>query len=117
MKTIVDIFEWCVFIYGSLMLVIYAVLTVLSLRNVLVFNRKNRHVDYTKLLNSPLAPGISIIAPAYNEALTILSNVRSLMTLSYPKFEVVIINDGSTDDTLQKLIDEFSLVEVEFAYH
>ena len=117
MKTIVDIFEWCVFIYGSLMLVIYAVLTVLSLRNVLVFNRKNRHVDYTKLLNSPLAPGISIIAPAYNEGLTILSNVRSLMTLSYPKFEVVIVNDGSTDDTLQKLIDEFSLVEVDFAYH
>ncbi|HEX5552855.1 MAG TPA: glycosyltransferase family 2 protein, partial [Chitinophagaceae bacterium] len=117
MRTVTAAFEGCVLLYGSLMLLMYAVLTLLSLRNVLIFKRKNRYVDYNKLLKSPLAPGISIIAPAYNEGLTILSNVRSLLTLSYPKFEVVIINDGSTDDTLEKLISEFSLVPVDFAYH
>ncbi|WP_225974277.1 glycosyltransferase [Arachidicoccus ginsenosidivorans] len=68
------------------------------------------------MTSSPLAPGISIIAPAYNEGVTIIQNVRSLLTLNYTNFEVIIINDGSTDDTLEKLINEYELVQVEFAY-
>jgi cellulose synthase/poly-beta-1,6-N-acetylglucosamine synthase-like glycosyltransferase len=99
------------------MLFMYALLAALSLRGIIRFHRKNSYVDYTKLLESPLAPGISIIAPAFNEAVTIISNVRSLLTLNYPRFEVIIVNDGSTDETLQKLIDEFELVQVDFAYN
>jgi cellulose synthase/poly-beta-1,6-N-acetylglucosamine synthase-like glycosyltransferase len=99
------------------MLFMYALLAVLSLHGIIRFQRKNSYVDYTKLLQSPLAPGISIIAPAFNEAVTIISNVRSLLTLNYPRFEVIIVNDGSTDETLQKLVDEFELVQVDFAYN
>jgi len=65
-------------------------------------------------MESEIAPGVSIVAPAYNESVTIVNNVRSLMTLFYPRYEVVIVNDGSKDDTLDKLIREFDLVEVEF---
>jgi cellulose synthase/poly-beta-1,6-N-acetylglucosamine synthase-like glycosyltransferase len=99
------------------MLFMYALLALLSRRGINKFQRKNSYVDYTKLLQSPLAPGISIIAPAFNEAVTIISNVRSLLTLNYPRFEVIIVNDGSTDDTLQKLTNEFELVQVDFAYN
>jgi cellulose synthase/poly-beta-1,6-N-acetylglucosamine synthase-like glycosyltransferase len=99
------------------MLFMYALLALLSRRGINKFQRKNSYVDYTKLLQSQLAPGISIIAPAFNEAVTIISNVRSLLTLNYPRFEVIIVNDGSTDDTLQKLTNEFELVQVDFAYN
>src|SRR6202453_5060333 len=84
--------------------------------NVRLFLRKESYTDYKLILGSPLAPGISVIAPAFNEGLTIISNVRSLLTFNYPKYEVIIINDGSTDDTLEKVIREFELVEVEYAY-
>jgi cellulose synthase/poly-beta-1,6-N-acetylglucosamine synthase-like glycosyltransferase len=112
-----NFYEGFVFVYGCTMLFMYALLALLSLRGIIKFQRKNSYVDYTKLLQSPLAPGISIIAPAFNEAVTIIQNVRSLLTLNYPRFEVIIVNDGSTDDTLQKLIDEFELVQVDFAYN
>lgn len=112
-----NFFEGFVFIYGSAMLLMYALLALLSLRGIIRFQRKNSYVDYTKMLQSPLAPGISIIAPAFNEGVTIIQNVRSLLTLNYPRFEVIIVNDGSTDDTLEKLIREFQLQVVDFAYN
>jgi cellulose synthase/poly-beta-1,6-N-acetylglucosamine synthase-like glycosyltransferase len=55
------------------------------------------------------APPIALLAPAYNEAPTVVESVRSLLSIRYPDFEIVVINDGSTDATLQILIDTFSL--------
>ncbi|MCF6407008.1 glycosyltransferase [Chitinophaga filiformis] len=112
-----NVFEGFVFVYGSTMLFMYALLAILSLRGIIRFQRKNSYVDYNKMLQSPIAPGISIIAPAYNEGVTIIQNVRSLLTLNYPRYEVIIVNDGSTDDTLEKLIREFQLQVVDFAYN
>lgn len=61
------------------------------------------------LVNSPLVPGVSILAPAHNEELTIRDCVRSMLQLRHPNHEVIIINDGSTDRTLDLLVDEFRL--------
>ena len=63
-----------------------------------------------------LAPPIAIIAPAYNEELTIIESVEALLALHYPEFEVLVINDGSKDATLQRLIDHYALVPVQ-RYH
>jgi cellulose synthase/poly-beta-1,6-N-acetylglucosamine synthase-like glycosyltransferase len=56
-----------------------------------------------------IAPSITIIAPAYNEAFTVVESVEALLALEYPAFEVIVVNDGSTDDTLKKLVDRFDL--------
>ncbi|WP_373398575.1 glycosyltransferase family 2 protein [Algoriphagus halophilus] len=89
-------------------------LSALELRDHL---RRNRFADYQDIITSPIAPGVSIVAPAYNEAQNIVQNAKSLMSLHYGKFEVIIINDGSKDDTLQKLIDAFELVKTNYAYN
>jgi cellulose synthase/poly-beta-1,6-N-acetylglucosamine synthase-like glycosyltransferase len=62
---------------------------------------------------SDQAPAISVLAPAYNEELTIVESIRSLLALQYPDFEVLVINDGSKDGTLQRVIGEFGLGRVD----
>jgi cellulose synthase/poly-beta-1,6-N-acetylglucosamine synthase-like glycosyltransferase len=62
------------------------------------------------------APPVSLLAPAYNEEPTIVESVRSLLALQYPSFEIVVVNDGSKDGTLARLIEAFGLQPVERDY-
>ena len=55
------------------------------------------------LLKSPYTPPLSILVPAYNEAVTIGASLRSLMALRLPRFEIIVVNDGSKDKTLEVL--------------
>ena len=68
------------------------------------------------VVRSPATPGISVVAPAYNEEATVEESLRSLLLLNYPQFEVVLVNDGSKDRTLQVVIDKFELVRAPAAY-
>lgn len=56
-------------------------------------------------------PPVSLLVPAYNEAATIVASIRSLLQLNYPEFEIVVVNDGSSDDTMAELVREFGLVD------
>ena len=71
--------------------------------------------ELSAVLRSPATPAISIVVPAYNEQGSIVDSVRSLLMLNYPAFEVVLVNDGSTDGTLQTAIEAFEFVEVPLA--
>lgn len=92
----------------------YIVLAMISLYELRRYIGMARVSDYKSILASPLAPGISLLAPAYNESLTIIDNVKSLLSIMYNNLEVIIINDGSKDDTLKKLIEAFSLERVPY---
>lgn len=72
--------------------------------------RRVRALDLDDLLSSLGAPPITMIAPAYNEEATCVESVRSLLTLQYPAFDVIVVNDGSADGTLPRLIEAFDLV-------
>lgn len=103
---------WMLFFAFSIMssYIFLSMISVFSMRNYL---RSNSFVDYQKILNSNLAPKLSLIAPAYNEGLTIEENVQSLLSLNYNNYEVIVINDGSKDQTLQLLIDAYDLKPVD----
>ena len=68
--------------------------------------------DERRLMQSPFTPPVSIIATAYNEQANVVESVRSLLTLHYPRFEVIVVNDGSTDRTLEILTESFALRHV-----
>ncbi|MFC6101615.1 glycosyltransferase family 2 protein [Olivibacter domesticus] len=110
-------FEGAVFAYGLTLLLIYALLAFFSLIAVKRYKRLDDLQSLNDLVASSLTPGITVLAPAYNEGLTIIMNVRSLLTLNYPNYEVIIINDGSEDTTLLQMEEEFDLLLIDYAYN
>lgn len=92
---------------------IYTLFTLLSLRDLRRHSRTVSHHNIKSILSGVFYKPLSIIVPAYNEEDTIVASVRSLLALHYPEFEVLVVSDGSKDNTLLKLISEFRLVRTE----
>lgn len=103
------------FIYFTITAILsYIILAVISVFENAHYVKKNSFVNYNDILSSSISPSISIIAPAYNETLNIVENVRSLLSNYYANYDVIIVNDGSNDDSLEKLINAYDLVKVEY---
>ena len=90
------------------------ILAIISAFALISYIRRNRFIDYSAILSSPLTPGVSIIAPAFNECENIVNSVKALLLLHYPGHEVIVVNDGSTDDSLQKFIEVYELEKVNY---
>lgn len=78
--------------------------------------QRDRHQMWRRLLSSDLAPRVSVLVPAYSEEISVCDTVRGLLSLSYPNLEVVVINDGSPDNTAGVLIKAFDLRPVHPIY-
>ncbi|MBN1288769.1 MAG: glycosyltransferase [Actinobacteria bacterium] len=74
--------------------------------------RRKNIVDLTEVFRSPLTPSISMLIPAFNEETSITEVVKAVLMLHYPRFEVIVINDGSTDMTLDVLMRRYKLERI-----
>lgn len=90
----------------------YILLSLIAYREVFRHLRRTLYGGYEQLARSPLTPPMSVIVPAYNEEVGLALTVNNLLHLDYMRYEVVVVNDGSTDGTLESLIKAFDLYEV-----
>jgi cellulose synthase/poly-beta-1,6-N-acetylglucosamine synthase-like glycosyltransferase len=105
-----------IFIITAMIFTTYLVLTIFSAVSLRLYLRKNSYVDYNTIVSSPLAPTLSVIAPAFNESRNIIDNIRTLLSLYYNNYEVIVVNDGSTDDSLEKMIETYELEKVNYYF-
>ncbi len=96
-------------VYSVLLGINYLWLCIIGVRETLRLTNRVPWQESRRRMQSPMTPPISIICPAHNEASNILTAARSLLMLNYPEFELVLVNDGSKDDTLKVLIENFDL--------
>ena len=96
---------------------IYTVLMLLSLRATWVHVRQMTYQGLDALRHSPLTPPVTVIIPAWNEEDVIVNSVRSALQADYPNIHVIVVDDGSTDLTLDRLVKTFGLVKMDAAYH
>lgn len=101
--------------YQCLMTFGYLSLNLIALSIVRRATRSGRDLYLPKVYESAL-PGVSILLTAYNEESLIATSVRSLLQLDYPLFELVVIHDGGTDDTLGVMIREFDMEPAPIAF-
>ncbi len=106
-------FQLFILIYFTLVNSIYTFFIAVSFwymaRYAFMVYRENLEMMISNVFYRP----ISIIVPAYNEEDTIVENIKSLLRLHYPEFELVVVNDGSTDATLEKMKKSFRLVRMD----
>jgi cellulose synthase/poly-beta-1,6-N-acetylglucosamine synthase-like glycosyltransferase len=122
MDSLTHLLVQAIIAFGLLVIGYYAVvnayylcLHVLALLELRDDVRESRWNPPFRAFSSPFYPGIGIVVPAYNEAATIVESVQSMLSLNYPETEIVVVNDGSTDDTLATLIEHFDLESVDAA--
>lgn len=115
-QIIIWIVETGILVYALAIMLAYLMLSIWSAQEMKRYLQNNHEIDYRAILSSPFAPEVSLIAPAYNESLTIVDNIKSLLSIQYAKFEIIIVNDGSKDDSMAKVIEHFELEKVPFAF-
>jgi len=100
--------------YGVLLFVCYFLLILCAIIAIQKNKKRSLFLNENDIKGAIDLPSVSLIAPAYNEGKTIIINVYSLLSIQYPYYELTIVNDGSKDDSLEQLINEFNLEIVPF---
>lgn len=113
----IDLYLNLILGYAILIMSSYLILAYLSAKELRDYLKKNSFVDYDVLLTSEFAPKLSLIAPAYNEGFTIEENVKSLLSLNYNNYQVIVVNDGSKDDSMEILIKTYDLELTKLEVH
>ena len=113
-RIILQILHYIFFAYAFSAILSYIVLSIISGKETIEYLKRNSFVNYKDILSSTMSPSITIIAPAYNESLNVVENVRSLLSNHYVNYNVVIVNDGSKDDSLEKLIEAYDLEKIDY---
>lgn len=106
----VAVFELAILAYFLALNTFYLLFCVVAYVRLRQHRRRWTARDLEAVMQSSATPAISIVAPAHNEETTLADSVRSLLLVNYPQFEVIVVSDGSTDETVAAAVREFELV-------
>ncbi|MDQ0243586.1 cellulose synthase/poly-beta-1,6-N-acetylglucosamine synthase-like glycosyltransferase [Bacillus fengqiuensis] len=109
---LVEGFGWFILVYMVFIICFYSLMLLFSFRQLRKELRLNKYEMYEELMTEGATKPISILVPAYNEEAGIYDSVRSLLNIHYPEFEIIVINDGSKDDTMAVMIEKFNMKAV-----
>jgi cellulose synthase/poly-beta-1,6-N-acetylglucosamine synthase-like glycosyltransferase len=116
MTTVLQIVSYIILVYFFLLNFFYLLFIILSMFGLSRYRQINMFINYKEIFMMPLVKPISIIAPVYNEEKSAIESIKSLLALEYPQYEVIVVNDGSTDKTLKKLIKAFKLKKTKWVF-
>ena len=109
----IRILIWIILGYYIALHGIYLLLLVIGSLQVRRYNRAITFDEFRRIGESHLSMPISIIVPCFNEGTIICNTIRNVLGLNYPQYEVIIVSDGSTDETMELLNESFRLRRVD----
>lgn len=109
---IINFVNWSILCYFIFLSCGYIVLLITSMPEILLRFKEVKIGNIISLMDSPLLPPVTVIVPAYNESSAILETIESILKNDYLNKSIIIVNPGSTDRMLKKLIDAYALHQV-----
>jgi len=107
---LLEIFNATVLIYFFLLNGVYLITGIFAYFALKHYSRNLKTVEIDQISHETEVPPITLIAPAYNESATVVDSVKSLLSLNYPEYDIMVVNDGSRDNTLEVMIKAFRMV-------
>ena len=117
MDTAIEILYYCnyvVLFYFLIIVTVYVFLNLISFINISKHAKRTKYFELKEIFRLHNFKPVSIIVPAFNEKNGIVDSVLSLLQLDYPDYEVIVVNDGSTDGTLEQLFEHFKIRQASF---
>lgn len=102
-------------VFMVLVISFYSIILLISVFQLRKEYLLDRNQSFDEYMNESFAKPVSIIVPAYNEEAGIVASVRSLLSIDYPSFEIIVVNDGSKDATIEKMITHYQMKEINAA--
>jgi len=99
--------------YFFILNITYFLLTILAFFVINEYMKRTKILDYRDIFASGIYKPISIIMPAYNEEVTVVDSFDAILRLHYPEFEVLVVNDGSKDNTVEVMKERYNLVKID----
>ena len=112
-RTVISFFNYFCMAFTVLLSVIYILQMVMSFIKVRKDSKSLLSNDYERYMYSDNLLPISLLIPAYNEEENVVQNIKSLLKMDYPNFEIIVVNDGSSDKTHEKIVEAFGLYQIE----
>lgn len=109
-------FNYGVLIYYGIANGVYIFLLIIAAGVIVQHLLRLSYGKYQESIHSSISLPVSVLIAAYNEESNIAESLKSLLLLNYPSYEIIVINDGSTDSTLNRLIDGFNLQQIDLVY-
>ncbi|MEW8969927.1 MAG: glycosyltransferase [Mesobacillus sp.] len=105
-------FSWFILIYMVIVITFYSVVMLISVIQLRKEYRLDREKSFSDYAEDIYTKPVSIIVPAFNEEAGIVHSIRSLLSINYPVFEIIVVNDGSSDMTVDVLIEQYDMKEI-----
>lgn len=110
--TVFRVLNWFGLSYFLALNTIYLILIILASINLGSYFRRKTISGFEDALSSPTTLPVSVLMPAHNEEAGIVESARAVLSLDYPQLELIVVDDGSTDATFDRLCEAFDLVEI-----
>ena len=102
--------------YFVIINIAYILMLLIAFKAIKKYSHHIQSLEMKNLFLSPFAKPVSLLVPAYNEQSSIVESLKSILQLQYPAYEIILINDGSIDNTLEQLLNSFDLVKTKNVY-
>jgi len=110
---IIQLLLWLILAYFVILHGLYFLLLAIGAWQHRRYKDDITYTEFLRIAKSQFTMPVSLIIPAYNEATIIVETIRCAFNLKFPLYEVLVVNDGSTDETMKVLIETFNLRRVD----